>query len=202
LWAAASDSLKHLVRGIERADSWATDAHKWLNVPYDSGIVFVAHPEAHTVSMTVPAAYKVDLGEVRDQFEWGPEWSRRARGIPIYAALRTLGRDGLAQMIEACCERTRELVDGLAALPGVELLARPIVNQGLVRFIAADGDHDRWTEEVIRRVNESGEAWFGPTTWQGMRVMRVSVSNHRTEPRDIERAVNAFRKVLASSAVS
>jgi len=202
LWAAASETLKPLVRGIERADSWATDAHKWLNVPYDSGIVFVAHPEAHTVSMTVPAAYKVDVGEMRDQFEWGPEWSRRARGIPIYAALRTLGREGLARMIDACCEHARTLVDELAALPGVELLARPIVNQGLVRFIAADGDHDGWTEEVIRRVNESGEAWFGPTTWNDMRVMRISVSNHRTGRQDIERTVAAFRKILGSTGVS
>lgn len=196
LWAAATPRFRHLVRGIEKADSWATDAHKWLNVPYDSGIAFVADPEAHRAAMTIPAAYKVEVSDVRDQIEWGPEWSRRARGIPIYAALRTLGRDGVAGLVERCCDLARELVERLGELPGVEVLAAPIVNQGLVRFLDPDGDHDTRTEAVVRRIDASGEAWFGPTTWRGMRVMRISVSNFRTTPADLDRTVAAVARAL------
>jgi len=202
LWVAASDRLRHLVAGIEKADSWATDAHKWLNVPYDSGLAFVADPESHKAAMTIPVAYKVEVENVRDQFEWGPEWSRRARGIPLYAALRSLGRNGVAGIIERCCDLTLELVDGLAALPGVEALTAPIINQGLVRFLdRGDGaggalDHDARTDQVIARINASGEAWFGPTTWNGMRVMRISVCNFRTSKDDITRTIAAVREAL------
>lgn len=196
LWVASSERLRHLVKGIEKADSWATDAHKWLNVPYDSGIAFVADPEAHKTAMTIPAAYKVEVENVRDQFEWGPEWSRRARGIPIYAALRTLGRNGVAEMIERCCDLTTEFVEKLGELPGVEVLTTPIINQGLVRFLDPNGDHDTRTDEVISRVNESGEAWFGPTTWNGIRVMRISLSNFRTTRDDIDRAVTAIKAAM------
>jgi len=196
LWVASSDRLRHLVKGIEKADSWATDAHKWLNVPYDSGVAFVADTEAHKIAMTIPAAYKVEVENVRDQFEWGPEWSRRARGIPLYAALRTLGRNGIARMIESNCDLTRDLVDKLGELDDVEVLTTPIINQGLVRFLAVDGDHDRRTDEVINRINESGEAWFGPTLWNGMRVMRISLSNFRTTKDDIDRTVAAVKTAL------
>jgi len=197
LWVAASPRYRHLVKGIEKADSWALDAHKWLNVPYDSGMAFVADAEAHRLAMTIPAPYKVEVADVRDQLEWGPEWSRRARGIPIYAALRTLGRDGVARMIENCCDLTREFVSKLGELPGVEVLTQPVINQGLVRFLDAQGDHDRRTAEVITRINASGEAWFGPTVWHGMRVMRISLSNFRTTAQDIERAVAAIRVAMA-----
>ena len=163
LWVASSDRLRHLVKGIEKADSWATDAHKWLNVPYDSGVVFVADPEAHKTAMTIPAAYKVEVENVRDQFEWGPEWSRRARAIPLYAALRTLGRNGIANMIERCCDLTQDIVKKLGELPGVDVLTTPIINQGLVRFLATDGNHDARTDEIIKHINQSGEAWFGGT---------------------------------------
>ena len=196
LWVASSPRYRHLVKGIEKADSWATDAHKWLNVPYDSGLAFVADSESHKTAMTIPAPYKVEVDDVRDQFEWGPEWSRRARGIPIYAALRTLGRDGVAEMIERCCDLTRDFVLKLGELPGVEVLSTPIINQGLVRFLDPDGDHDMRTDEVITRINESGEAWFGPTVWNGMRVMRISLSNFRTTPDDIERAVAAIKAAM------
>ncbi len=196
LWVASSPRYRHLVKGIEKADSWATDAHKWLNVPYDSGMAFVADPEAHKTAMTMPAAYKVEVENVRDQFEWGPEWSRRARGIPLYAALRALGRNGVAKMVERCCDLTRDFVLKLGELPGVEVLTTPIINQGLVRFLDPQGDHDRRTAEVITRINASGEAWFGPTVWQGKRVMRISLSNFRTTPADIERAVTAIRAAL------
>ncbi|MDJ0916580.1 MAG: aminotransferase class V-fold PLP-dependent enzyme [Woeseiaceae bacterium] len=196
LWAAASPRYRHLVKGIEKADSWATDAHKWLNVPYDSGMAFVADPEAHKTAMTIPAAYKIEVENTRDQIEWGPEWSRRARGIPLYAALRTLGRNGVAEIIERCCDLTRDLVMRLGSLPNVEVLSEPIINQGLVRFLDPDGDHDARTDAVINRINEDGEAWFGPTTWHGMRVMRISLSNFRTAAEDIDRTVKAVEKAL------
>jgi glutamate/tyrosine decarboxylase-like PLP-dependent enzyme len=196
LWVASSPRYRHLVKGIEKADSWATDAHKWLNVPYDSGIVFVADSESHKIAMTIPAPYKVEVENVRDQFEWGPEWSRRARGIPIYAALRTLGRNGIAEMIERCCDLTREFVIELGKLPGVEVLTTPVINQGLVRFTDPNGDHDKRTNDVINRINESGEAWFGPTVWNGMRVMRISLSNFRTTRDDIDRTIAAIKAAL------
>ncbi|MEM1176191.1 MAG: aminotransferase class V-fold PLP-dependent enzyme [Pseudomonadota bacterium] len=196
LWVASSPRYRHLVKGYEKADSWATDAHKWLNVPYDSGMAFVADPDSHKAAMTIPAAYKVEYENVRDQFEWGPEWSRRARGIPLYAALRNLGRNGVAEIIERCCDLTQDLVAKLGELPGVEVLAEPIINQGLVRFVDADGDHDARTDEIIHRINEGGEAWFGPTTWNGMRVMRISLSNFRTSQDDIDRTVAAVKLAL------
>ncbi len=196
LWAAASPRYRHLVKGIEKADSWATDAHKWLNVPYDSGMAFVAHPEAHKTAMTIPAAYKIEVENTRDQIEWGPEWSRRARGIPLYAALRTLGRNGVAEIIERCCDLTRDLVTRLGGLDNVEVLSEPIINQGLVRFLDPNGDHDARTDAVIERINEDGEAWFGPTTWNGMRVMRISLSNFRTTTEDIDRTVKAVEAAL------
>ncbi len=200
LWVASSKRYRHLVKGIEKADSWATDAHKWLNVPYDSGIAFVADPESHKIAMTIPAPYAVKVDEVRDQFEWGPEWSRRARGIPIYAALRALGRNGVADMIERCCDLTRDFVQQLGELQGVEVLTTPVINQGLVRFTDPDGDHerdhDRRTDEVITRINASGEAWFGPTVWNGMRVMRISLSNFRTTQNDVNRAVEAIKSAM------
>ena len=196
LWVAASGRLRHLVKGIEKADSWATDAHKWLNVPYDSGIVFVADSESHKNSMTMDAPYKVEVDNVRDQIEWGPEWSRRARGIPIYAALRTLGRNGIANMIERCCDLTADFVSRLGKLPGVEVLTTPIINQGLVRFLDPDGDHDRRTLEIIDRINATGQAWFGPTTWHGKTVMRISMSNFRTTADDIDRTMAEFEKLL------
>lgn len=196
LWVASSKRFRHLVKGIEKADSWATDAHKWLNVPYDSGIAFVADSESHKTAMTMPAPYKVEVENVRDQIEWGPEWSRRARGIPIYAALRTLGRNGVAEMIERCCDLTTDLVSKLGELPGVEILTKPVINQGLVRFIDPDGNHDARTNEVITRINASGEAWFGPTLWNGMHVMRISLTNFRTTPDDIDRTVAAVKQAM------
>jgi glutamate/tyrosine decarboxylase-like PLP-dependent enzyme len=200
LWVAASERLRHLVRGIERADSWATDGHKWLNVPYDSGIAFVADVDSHRSAMTMPAAYKIEVENVRDQYEWGPEWSRRARGIPLYAVLRTLGRRGLSDMIERCCDLTKDLVQKLGALSGVEVLTDPIINQGLVRFLDPKGDHDKRTDAVIGDINASGEAWFGPTVWRGMRVMRISVTNYRTTTQDVDRAVDAIRAALDRAA--
>ncbi|HEY0431955.1 MAG TPA: aminotransferase class V-fold PLP-dependent enzyme, partial [Pyrinomonadaceae bacterium] len=182
LWAAASPRLRYLVKGIEAADSWATDGHKWLNVPFDSGFAFVADAEAHRASLSIRAAYLTHAPDARDQMDWNPEWSRRARGIPAYAALRQLGRDGVADLIERCCRHASAIVTGIGELPGAELVWKPVVNQALVRFLdsragATEEDHDRRTDEVIAAILKTGEAFFGGTTWRGRRAMRVSVCN-------------------------
>jgi len=191
LWAAVAPSRRHLVEGIERADSWTTDAHKWLNVPYDSGIVLCAHPEAHRAAMTITASYLIqDEGEqrVRDQVDWVPEFSRRARGFPVYAALRSLGRSGIAELVERCCEGATRFAAAIAELPDVEVLNEVVLNQVLFRF-----DSDERTDEVLRRVQESGAVWMSGTTWAGRKAIRVSVSNWQTGHEEIELAVDAFK---------
>jgi len=213
LWAAISPRHAHLTAGVEQADSWTTDGHKWLNVPFDSGFVFVRDHAAHRTAMTVQASYLVTATQVadaqaepssaaRDQIDWNPEWSRRGRGVAVYAVIRAFGRDGIQAMIERCCDHARRLVAGLGAMPGVQVLAEPEVNQGLVRFLAGDGNHDRRTDEIIDRIQASGEAWFGGTTWNGMRAMRVSVVNWRTSDRDVNRAIAAVRAALAGDSAS
>ncbi len=204
LFARASRSRRRLLAGVEKADSWATDAHKWLNVPFDCGVAFVRDPEAHRAAMTLSVDYLATDGLARDQMDWNPEWSRRARGFGVYAALRELGRDGLEQVIDRCCECAEALVTGIGALPGAEVLWRPHLNQGLIRFLdprpgAREADHDAWTDAVIERVNATGEAFFSGTTWQGRRAMRVSVVNWRTGPDDVSRAVAAVEAVLQDS---
>jgi glutamate/tyrosine decarboxylase-like PLP-dependent enzyme len=192
LWAAAVPSRKHLVEGMERADSWTTDAHKWLNVPYDSGIVFCAHPESHRAAMTITASYLIqDEGaqRVRDQVDWVPEFSRRARGFPVYAALRSLGRSGIAELVERCCEGATRFAEAIVELPGVELLNEVVLNQVLFRF-----ESDDRTDDVLRRVQESGAVWMSGTTWAGRKAIRVSVSNWQTGDEEIELAVEAFRE--------
>ncbi|MCU1266129.1 MAG: aspartate aminotransferase family protein [Acidobacteria bacterium] len=201
LWAAASPRMKHLVAGVEQADSWATDGHKWLNVPFDSGFAFVADSESHRASLAIRAAYLTHATEARDQVEWNPEWSRRSRCFPAYAALRQLGRDGLAEVVERCCRHAHSLVMGIGALPGAEVLWEPTINQGLVRFLnpmsgAVEADHDRWTDEVIAKILTTGEAFFGGTTWHGRRAMRISVCNWRTSESDVARVVEAVARVL------
>jgi glutamate/tyrosine decarboxylase-like PLP-dependent enzyme len=198
LWAAASPRYRHLVEGMALADSWATDGHKWLNVPYDSGYAFIAHPEPHRASMSHRAVYLTHDAEMRDQMDWNPEWSRRARGFSTYAALRELGRVGVAALIERCCDHARGIVDGIGCLSGAEVLWRPSINQGLVRFLDPQGsDHDRRTDEVIAGIAATGEAFFTGTTWRGMRAMRVSVCNWQTSEEDVRRTVAAVAKVLS-----
>lgn len=201
LWAGASPRLRHLAKGIETADSWATDGHKWLNVPFDSGFAFVADAEAHRASLSIRAAYLTHATDARDQVDWNPEWSRRARGFPAYAALRQLGRDGAAEMIERCCRHAHSLTMRIGALPGAEVLWEPTINQGLVRFVdqkpeAAEAAHDRRTDEVIAAILSTGEAFFGGTTWRGRRAMRISVTNWRTTDADVDRVVKAVASVL------
>jgi glutamate/tyrosine decarboxylase-like PLP-dependent enzyme len=198
LWAAASPRYRHLVEGVGLADSWATDGHKWLNVPQDSGYAFVRHPEPHRASVSHRASYLIHDAEMRDQMDWNPEWSRRARGFSTYAALRELGRDGVIALVDGCCARASAMVDGIGRLPGAQVLWRPSLNQGLVRFLDPSGaDHDRRTDDVIGAINASGEAFFGGTTWRGMRAMRVSVCNARTTSHDVERAIRAVEAVLS-----
>jgi glutamate/tyrosine decarboxylase-like PLP-dependent enzyme len=192
LWAAASPRFSHLVAGVERADSWTTDGHKWLNVPYDSGIVLCAHPEAHRAAMTVSASYLIqDEGEqrVRDQVDWVPEFSRRARGFPVYAALRSLGRRGLAELVERACDSAAAFAREIVELPGVELLNEVVLNQVLFRF-----ESDERTDDVLRRVQESGRVWMSGTTWDGRKAIRLSVSNWQTGEAEVELAVTAFRE--------
>lgn len=201
LWAAASPPYQHFVKGIESADSWATDGHKWLNVPFDSGFAFVADARAHRESLAQQASYITQASEARDQMNWNPEWSRRARGFPTYAALRELGRDGAARLIDRCCRHARSIVLGIGALPNAAVVWEPTINQGLVRFLdpkegATEADHDRRTDEVIAAIARSGEAFFGGTTWRGRRCMRVSVCNWQTSDEDVERVVAVVEKIL------
>ena len=201
LWAAASPKLRHFVKGVEAADSWATDGHKWLNVPFDSGFAFVADAESHRASLALRAVYLTHASDARDQMDWNPEWSRRGRAFPAYAALRQLGRDGVAEMIERCCRHAAAIVEGIGELKGAESLWRPTINQGLVRFLdpqpdATEEDHDRRTDEVIAEILKTGEAFFGGTTWRGRRAMRVSVCNWQTSEADVQRVIKAVASVL------
>jgi glutamate/tyrosine decarboxylase-like PLP-dependent enzyme len=198
MWAAASPAMRPLVAGVDRADSWATDAHKWLNVPYDSGLVFCANPEAHRAAMSMQASYFAQAaGDERDPFDYNPEASRRARGLPIYAALRSLGRSGLAELIDRGCALARRFATGLAADPRVEVLNEVVLNQVLVRFLAPDGDHDTYTRQVLAAVQRDGTCWMTGTTWHGQTAMRISVSNWSTDEADVDRSVDAVLGCLA-----
>ncbi|CAN5155046.1 aminotransferase class V-fold PLP-dependent enzyme [soil metagenome] len=192
LWAAASPELRQLVEGVGEADSWATDAHKWLNVPYDCGLAFVAHPEAHRAAMSMTAEYLVaDPNTARDQMDWTPEFSRRARGLTVYAALRSLGRSGLAELVERCCRHARRFAAELGQLPGCEIVNDVVLNQVLLRF-----ESDEATRAILDAVQRSGEAWMSGTTWEGRFAIRISVSNWRTSDADVARTVAAFERAV------
>jgi glutamate/tyrosine decarboxylase-like PLP-dependent enzyme len=201
LWVQASPAYRHLLQGVEQADSWGADGHKWLNTPYDCGYAFVAHPEAHRTALSQRASYIVHTEAARDPSEWNPEWSRRGRGVATYAALRQLGREGIAALIERCCHHTQTLVTEIGRLPGAEVVWTPQINQGLVRFLesrpdAKEAHHDQRTDAVIARIAETGEAFFSGTTWRGQRCMRVSVCNWQTNEQDVARAIAAVERVL------
>ena len=205
LWAAASPAHRQLLNGAARADSWSTDGHKWLNVPYDSGFAFVADASAHFASMTHRSSYMMHEGDARDEVDFNPEWSRRARGIATYAALRHLGRAGVAELVDRACRHASTLARRIGELPGAELISRPIINQGLVRFCderpeASDADHDAKTDRVIEQILADGEAFFGGVTFRGRRCMRISVSNWQTSEDDIERTVAAVARAIAETA--
>jgi glutamate/tyrosine decarboxylase-like PLP-dependent enzyme len=204
LWAKVAPQRRHLAEGIELADSWTTDGHKYLNVPYDSGLAFVRDADAHRAAMTLATSYlPAGGGMARDPIDWNPELSRRARGFAVYAALRELGREGLAELVERTCRHARSLAEGIGGLETAQLLSASGLNQALVRFLDPDSaalpaDHDRRTDAVIAAVNASGEALFGGVTWQGQRCMRISVSNWRTSEADVARAISAVRVALDS----
>jgi glutamate/tyrosine decarboxylase-like PLP-dependent enzyme len=190
IWAAVSPRHRHLVAGMELADSWTTDAHKWLNVPYDSGIVFCAHPESHRNAMAVAASYLImDEGtrRVRDEMDWVPEFSRRARGFAVYAALRSLGRSGVRELVERCCDAASRFAERIGEVEGVEVVNEVVLNQVLFRF-----ESDERTDEVMAAVQKSGRIWLGGTSWQGRRAIRFSVSNWQTGDEEIDLAVRTF----------
>ncbi len=186
LWAAVSPRLRHLVEGVGRADSWSTDAHKWLNVGYDCGFVAVRDREAHRVAMSATAAYLL-RSEQREPWEWIFDSSRRARGFALYAAVRSLGRAGVQEMVERCCALASRMADQLRGADGIEVLNDVVLNQVLVRF----GDDER-TREVIARVQADGTAWMGGTVWHGKAAMRISVSNWSTTEADADASVEAI----------
>jgi glutamate/tyrosine decarboxylase-like PLP-dependent enzyme len=191
LWAAASAQYRQLVAGVERADSWATDAHKTLNVPYDSGIAIVANAEAMYAAMGVHAAYLIQ-DERPDPFSTVPEFSRRARGFTVWAALRSLGRRGVAEMVERFCAHARRFAVGLSEMEGVRVVNDVVFTQVCVSF-----GTDEVTREVARRLLQDGTAWMTPSTWHGQAVLRISVSNWRTTDDDVDQTLAAVRRVLS-----
>jgi glutamate/tyrosine decarboxylase-like PLP-dependent enzyme len=187
LWAASSPKHRHLVSGVEAADSWATDAHKWLNVPYDSGIAIVRHAAAHRAAMSQTAAYLIPAeGEQRDGSDWTPESSRRARAFPIYVVLRTLGRAGLAALVDRSCGLARRMADALRHTSGIQILNDVVLNQVLVRFLSSSGENV--TDDVIAGVQSAGLCWCGGTSWGGSSAMRISISNWQTSDEDVDRS--------------
>ena len=193
LWARASVGHHDLTAGLERLDSWSTDAHKLLNVSYDSGIAISRHPAAHRAAMSVHASYLIQSdGAARDQMDWNPEFSRRARGLAVYATLRSLGRSGVADMVDRTCSLARRFADQLSASGRAEVMNEVVFNQVLVRWLAPDGDHDAFNDRVIAAIQADGTAFFSGTTWGGMRLMRISVSDWATDEDDVDRAVEAL----------
>ena len=204
LWAAASRPSP--LPGLERADSWSTDAHKWLNVPYDCGITICRHPDSHRAAMTVTASYLVQAapGTDRDPVDWNPEFSRRARGVPVYAALASLGRSGVAEIVDRCCAHARRFAELLAGEPDVVVLNDVVLNQVLVRFVAPGGseeDHDARTRAVIAAVQNDGTCWLGGSVWRGQAVMRISVSNYATTDADVEASVASIISAARAAAI-
>lgn len=194
LWAKASPRLAPLATGMELADSWATDAHKWLNVPYDSGLAIVADPAPHRAALSLKASY-LQRGddEERAGMDWVPESSRRARVVPLYALIRALGRDGIADLVRRSCALARRMAARLSGQPGVAILNEVVLNQVLVQFSGATGaNSDDTTRGVIERVQAEGTCWAGGAVWQGRQVMRISVSNWSTTEDDIDRSADAI----------
>ena len=191
LWAKAAPALRHLVEGVEKADSWATDAHKWLNVPYDSGLAFVR--DAHTLkaAMAITAEYLPTETSERNPCDFTPELSRRARGVEVWMALRSLGRAGLAEMFERNCRQARRFAENLRAA-GFEILNDVVLNQVLVSFGSADR-----TREVLARIQRDGTCWCGGTVWQGKTAMRISVCSWATTDQDVERSLAAMVRAAA-----
>jgi glutamate/tyrosine decarboxylase-like PLP-dependent enzyme/ketosteroid isomerase-like protein len=194
LWAAAAPSTRALLDGVERADSWAVDAHKWLNVPYDGAMAIVADADAHRAAMSLAASYLVGDAGQRDSTNYVPESSRRARAVPIYAALRSLGRSGVSELVERNCAHARRMAAHLAEMPGAEVLNDVVLNQVLVRF--AGGDEAN--RAVVTAVQREGTCWLGGTQWNGRAVVRLSFSNWATSHADVDRSAAAIAAAVAA----
>lgn len=200
LWARASSRYRDLAVGIDHADSWATDAHKWLNVPYDCGIVFTAHPAAHRAAMTLDASYlQKSEGAERDSLDWVPDVSRRSRAFVLYATLRTLGRDGVAELIEGCCDRAVELSRLIAHDDRLEVLNDVALNQVLITTRQADGGAA--VKAMAAAIQREGEIWLGSTSWRGRAALRVSVSSWMTSADDIRRAADAISRAADAAGI-
>jgi len=184
---------------VELADSWATDAHKWLNVPYDSGVVIVKNPVHHRGLKTGRCAYAGDepAGR-RDGSSWVPENSRRARGFVLYAVLRELGRSGVQALIERCCLLARQFARQVAALPHAHVLNEVVLTQVLVRFDAAPDDGDRFHRAIAEQIQREGRCWLGGTTWKGQSALRVSICNWLTTEEDVSLAVGALARAAGN----
>jgi glutamate/tyrosine decarboxylase-like PLP-dependent enzyme len=189
LWAGASPRTRHLVDGVDQADSWGCDAHKWLNVPYDSALVFCSRPLVHATALSYTAAYLTGSGAEPNGADFTAESSRRARGFALWAALRELGRDGVAELVDRCCALARRFADGFRAA-GYEVVNDVVLNQVLVGF----GDDSR-TDAIVEAVQRDGTCWLGATTWRGRRLMRVSVSNHSTTESDVDLSLAAIIRI-------
>jgi glutamate/tyrosine decarboxylase-like PLP-dependent enzyme len=200
LWARASDSHRHHAEGLERLDSWSTDAHKLLNVAYDSGIAVCKDVSAHRAAMSVHASYLVhsERDVARDPMDWNPEFSRRARGLGVYATLKSLGRSGVGELVDRSCELARRFAAKLQATGKAEILNTVVFNQVLVRWSAEDGNHDAFNERVIDRIQHDGTAFFSGTTWNGMRLMRISVSDQATDEADVDRSIDALMRAASA----
>jgi glutamate/tyrosine decarboxylase-like PLP-dependent enzyme len=197
LWAAVSPSRKQLVDGASRADSWAVDAHKWLNVPQDCGFAIVRDRAAHRAAVSTDAEYLIkSTGEERDAVDWNPEFSRRARGFAVWAAMRHLGRSGMRELVDRCCDLARLMAERLAASGRAKLLSGVVVNQALVQFVPKSGDANAFTRAVIGRIQNEGTCWLGGTTWKGNAAMRISVINWSTTEEDVERSVEAILRCV------
>jgi glutamate/tyrosine decarboxylase-like PLP-dependent enzyme len=194
LWAAAAPATRHLTRAVERADSWAVDAHKWLNVPYDGAMAIVADSESHVAAMGLAGPYLVADPGQRDNTNYVPESSRRARAVPIYAALRSLGRTGVAEMIERNCAQARRMAERLAAIPGANVINDVVLNQVLLQ-LPGGNDANRAAVAAIQR---EGTCWLGGTTWQDQYVLRVSISNWATTDDDVDRSADAITAAAQS----
>jgi glutamate/tyrosine decarboxylase-like PLP-dependent enzyme len=204
LWAAASPLYAHFLKGAVNADSWSTDGHKWLNVPYDSGYAFLAHPSSHFKTFTNSAGYLVEDKKARDQMNWAPELSRRARGYATYAVIKELGVNGIEALVDRLCRHATSIVERASVLPQTEVLAFPVINQGLLRFHHPthpqdESLNDTFTEKVIAEINASGEAFFQPSTYKGKRCMRVSVSGWRTNDDDVKRTILAIGEAIKNA---
>ena len=191
LWAAASPKLRHLVRGVQQADSWAVDAHKWLNTPYDCGLAICADPQAVHAVMTTQASYLAP-GRLASPKDMVPEFSRRARGVEVWAAIKEMGRSGIASLIDRCCAHALQLAEGLGEM-GYEVLNDVVLNQ----VVATIGTQEQ-VAAIVAFVQDEGECWFGATEWQGRHAIRLSVASWSTTTEDIQRTLEAIRRATRS----